>query len=77
MEHQPSQMKSMIKSWGNIFLAALITAFTVVIVETGTLAFDWKTLEAMIIAGLVAVLPVIKNYLDSSDHRYGRGYEEE
>jgi hypothetical protein len=77
MAHNPSEMKSMIKSWANVFLAALITAFLVVIVDTGTLAVDWKTAEAMLIAGLVAVLPVIKNYLDSSDHRYGRGYEEE
>jgi uncharacterized membrane protein len=77
MPHQTSQMKAMLKSWGNIFLAALITAFLVVIVETKTLALNWETLEAVLIAGLVAVLPVIKNYLDSSDHRYGRGYEEE
>jgi len=77
MPHPTSQKMAMLKSWGNIFFAALITAFTVVIVETGTLALDWKTLEAMIIAGLVAVLPVIKNYLDPSDHRYGKGAEQE
>jgi hypothetical protein len=77
MSHPTSQTKAILKSWANVFIAALITAFTVVIVETGTLAIDWKTAEAILIAGLVAVLPVIKNYLDTSDHRYGRGFEEE
>jgi hypothetical protein len=77
MPHPTSQTKAMLKSWGNIFIAAIITAFTVVIVETGTLALDWKTLEAVLIAGLVAVLPVIKNYLDPNDHRYGKGADKE
>lgn len=77
MANQRKEIKSIIKSWANVFIAAAITAFLVVIVDTGSLAFDLKTAEAIVIAGLVAVLPVIKNYLDSSDHRYGRGYEEE
>ena len=72
-----NQTKAMLKSWGNVFLAAVIAALTVVIVETQTLALDWKTVEAVLIAGIVAVLPVIKNYFDRSDHRYGKGYEEE
>jgi branched-subunit amino acid transport protein len=66
------ETKAMIKSWGNIFIAAIITALTVVIVETKTLALDWQTLEAVLIAGLVSVLPVIKNYFDKSDTRYGK-----
>jgi branched-subunit amino acid transport protein len=71
------QTKAMLKSWGNVFIAAVITALLVVIVESQTLALDWKTLEAVLIAGIVAVLPVIKNYFDSSDHRYGKGADEE
>jgi hypothetical protein len=71
------QTKAMLKSWGNVFIAAVITALLVVIVDTKTLALDWKTLEAVIVAGLVAVLPVVKNYFDTSDHRYGKGADEE
>lgn len=67
-----AQMKAMLKSWFNVFMAAVITALTVVIVETKTLALDWNTVESIIIAGLVAVLPVIKNYFDKSDTRYGK-----
>ena len=65
----------MIKSWVNAFFAAVVTALLVVIVNTQTLALDWKTIEAILIAGLVAVLPVIRNYFDTSDTRYGKGSE--
>lgn len=68
--------KAMLKSWLNVFVAAVITALTVTIVDKQTLSLDWNTLEAILIAGLVAVLPVIKNYFDSSDTRYGRGSDE-
>ena len=67
------QTKAMLKSWANVFMAAVITALLVVIVDTQTLALDWKTLEAILIAGIVAVLPVVRNYFDKNDHRYGKG----
>jgi len=70
-----TKTKAMIKSWVNVFFAAVVTALLVVIVNTQTLALDWKTIEAILIAGLVAVLPVIRNYFDSSDTRYGKGSE--
>ena len=68
-----AQTKAMLKSWFNIFIAAVITALTVTIVDQQTLSLDWNTIEAILIAGLVAVLPVIKNYFDKNDTRYGRG----
>jgi branched-subunit amino acid transport protein len=70
------QTKSMLKSWLNVFVAAAITALLTVLVDTGSLALDWQSIQAVIIAGLVAVLPVMKNYFDSSDTRYGRGSDE-
>jgi hypothetical protein len=69
--------KNMIRSWLNIFFAALITAWLTIIVSTQSLSLDWVALEAILIAGLVAVLPVIRNYFDTSDHRYGKGCEDE
>lgn len=71
------QTKAMLKSWANVFMAAVITALLVVIVDTQTLALDWKTLEAVLIAGLVAVLPVVRNYFSKSDTRYGRNASSE
>ena len=69
------QMKAMLKSWANVFVAAVITALLVTVVDQQTLALDWKAVEAVLIAGLVAVLPVVRNYFDKSDPRYGRTYE--
>jgi branched-subunit amino acid transport protein len=70
--YMSQETKAMLKSWLNVFVAAVITALLVVIVDSQTLALDGKALEAVLIAGLVAVLPVIKNYFDPNDPRYGR-----
>lgn len=67
------QTKAMLNSWLNVFVAAAITALLTVLVDTGSLALDWQSVQAVIIAGLVAVLPVMRNYFDQNDPRYGRG----
>ena len=69
------ETKAILKSWGNVFAAAVVTALLVVLVDQQTLALDWKALEAILIAGLVAVLPVVRNYFDKSDPRYGKTNE--
>ena len=69
------QTKAMLSSWANVFIAAVITALLVVILDTNTLALDWKTVEAILIAGLIAVLPVVRNYFDKNDPRYGHTNE--
>jgi len=71
------ETKNMIRSWLNVFIAAVITAFLTLLVSTESLSLDWATAEAILIAGLVAVLPVIRNYFNMTDHRYGKGYIEE
>lgn len=68
-----TQTKNMLKSWLNVFIAAIITAVLVVLTENnGQIPLDGKTWLGVLIAGLVAVLPVIKNYFDKNDPRYGR-----
>lgn len=68
-----NQTKAMLKSWGNIFAAAVITALIVVLGDGGLSVED---LWYVLIAGLIAVLPVVKNYFDKNDHRYGKGSQE-
>jgi hypothetical protein len=65
-----NQMKAMLKSWAGSFMAAAIAAL-IVILGDGTITVDdcWYIL----VAGLVAVLPVIKNYFDKSYKNYGKG----
>jgi hypothetical protein len=70
------QTKAMLRSWFNVFISALITAVLVVFTENGgTIPVDGATWLAVLISAVVAVLPVIKNYFDTGDHRYGKGFE--
>jgi hypothetical protein len=66
------QTKNMLKSWFNVFIAATLASFSALLIDGGTLALDTKALEAVLISGLIAVLPVIKNYFDKQDPRYGK-----
>lgn len=68
------QTKAIIKSWLNVFVASLITALIVVLGDGAVSVEDcWYVL----VSAAVAVLPVMKNYFDSADTRYGRGSEQE
>ena len=66
------QMKAMLMSWLNVFVAAAITALIVVL---GDGQVSVEDLWYVVVAGALAVLPVIKNYFDPKDTRYGRGSE--
>lgn len=66
------ETKAMLKSWLNVFVAAVITALIVVLGDGNVSVED---LWYVLVAGAVAVLPVIKNYFDPKDTRYGRGSE--
>ena len=63
------QTKNMLKSWFNVFVAAVITALIVVL---GDGQISVEDLWYVLVAGLVAVLPVVKNYFDKQDPRYGK-----
>jgi hypothetical protein len=67
------QMKAMLTSWMNVFVAAVITALIVVLGDGEVSVND---LWYVLLAGAVAVLPVIKNYFDKTDTRYGKGSAE-
>lgn len=66
------ETKAMLKSWLNVFAAAVITALIVVLGDGNVSVED---LWYVLVAGAVAVLPVMKNYFDPKDTRYGRGSE--
>ena len=67
------QTKAMLTSWANVFAASVITALIVVLGD-GELSLN--DLWYVLIAGAVSVLPVIKNYFDKNDPRYGKGSAE-
>lgn len=68
------QTKAMLNSWLNVFVSALITSVLVILTQNnGTIPMDGQTWLAAVISAVVAVLPVIKNYFDKNDTRYGKG----
>jgi hypothetical protein len=65
-----NQTKAMLRSWANAFAAAVITALIVVLGDGEITVSD---LWYVLVAGLIAVLPVIKNYFDPNYSLYGKG----
>ena len=65
-----NETKAMLKSWLNVFMASLITA-VIVVLGDGTVTVE--DLWYVLVSAAIAVLPVIKNYFDPSDTRYGKG----
>lgn len=66
------QTKNMIKSWAGTFVSAVIAALLAILTTTGEIPMDGQTWLSILVAGIVSVLPVIKNYLDTSYLNYGR-----
>lgn len=64
------ETKAMLRSWLNVFVASLITALIVVLGDGNISVED---LWYVLVSAAVAVLPVIKNYFDINDPRYGKG----
>ena len=63
------QVINVLWSWARVFLAAGLTyILTALTADTG---IDWR---GVLIAGLVSLLPVVINWLNANDPRYGRGY---
>lgn len=63
------QTKAMLNSWFNAFMTALIAALIVVL---GDGELSWDDLKYVGISAVIAVLPVIKNYFNKNDPRYGK-----
>lgn len=65
--------KAMLKSWFNVFISALIASVLVILTSNnGTIPMDGEIWLGALISAVVAVLPVIKNYFDTSDPRFGK-----
>lgn len=67
--------KAVVFSWLKVFGASVLTAFLMILTATQALPTSAEAWQGILIAGLVAVIPVIINWLDPSDTRYGRGSE--
>jgi hypothetical protein len=64
--------KQVAYSWLKVFTVAFMTVFLADVADGGFHGLQW---EAMAIAGTLSVGPVVINWLDPNDPRYGRGSE--
>lgn len=67
--------KAMIISWFKIFAAAALSGFLTLVAATQGIPTSGEAWLGILIAGILAVGPVIYNYLSPNDTRYGRGSE--
>lgn len=67
--------KKLIFSWLRVFGASVLTAFLAILTSTQALPTSAEAWQGILIAGLVAVIPVVINWFNVNDHRYGRGSE--
>lgn len=59
-------------SWLKMFLAAALSQYLIVLTDPNQTVLSWQTLQNIGIAGGVVVLPVIINWLNKADPRYGK-----
>ena len=67
--------KALVFSWLKVFGASVLTAFFAILTATQALPTSGEAWMGILIAGLIAVIPVIINWLNPNDTRYGRGSE--
>lgn len=65
--------KAMIGSWIKVFLAAVLSGFLTLVAAQQGLPMSGEAWMGILIAGILALGPVVYNYLDPNDTRYGRG----
>lgn len=61
--------------WGSffkVFLSAVLGQYMIVLTDPNQTLFCWQTLQNIGVVGATAVVPIIINYLNSADPRYGR-----
>lgn len=58
-------------SWLKVGLSAILGQYLVIISDPAQTLYSWDTLKAFGIVGSVAVVPIIINWLNPNDPRYG------
>ena len=59
-------------SWLKVFIAAVLGAYLVEL-QDGQNLFDWsfEMVESLLTVGVVSLIPIVINYLNPNDTRYG------
>lgn len=70
-----SKTKAMLMSWLKVFGTAVMTAFITLVASTQSFPTTSEAWTGILVAGVLAVGPVIINWFNKDDPRYGRGSE--
>jgi len=67
------QLNTIYASWLKVFISSVFGAYLIMLQE-GTNLFSWDLamVEKLLTAGVVSTLPIIINWLNPSDTRYGK-----
>ena len=66
-------LNTIFASWLKVFVSAILGAYLIEL-QNGVNLFSWnlEMLESLLTVGVVSVIPIIINWLNPSDTRYGR-----
>lgn len=66
-------LNSIYASWFKVFVSAILGAYLVEL-QDGQNLFDWSfdMVESLLTVGVVSLLPIIINWLNPADDRYGK-----
>jgi len=67
------ELNTIYASWLKVFISSVFGAYLIMLQE-GTNLFSWDLamVEKLLTAGVVSTLPIIINWLNPSDTRYGK-----
>ena len=67
------QLNTIYASWLKVFISSVFGAYLIML-QDGTNLFSWDfaMVEKLLTAGVVSTLPIIINWLNPSDTRYGK-----
>ena len=67
------ELNTIYASWFKVFLSSILAAYLVEL-QNGVNLFSWDLtmIEKVLTVGIASTLPVIINYLNPTDTRYGR-----
>lgn len=62
-------------TWIKMFVATVLASFLTLVTTTGSIPTDGKSLQAVLVSGLVSVLPVVITALNKNNDSYGMGFK--
>lgn len=70
-------LNTIMGSWVKMFISFALGQITIILLDKDQTLFSYESLKSIMIAGLVPVLPIIINYLNPNDPRYGKNKQTE